>query len=200
MKKYKVLRVAYSTEEGTIMLPDNVKLYQTDKWDTPTEWEGKTGLTCYSYRAIIPYTQDNWNLLTSSKQSTALFAYNLVKEYIVITITAIHPFDELPVTNIEPSIPNTVYCKFIGFSKDSIIETDFIKILKGDGEYFDCVVVGTKDIYTEDKMVIQRRPIHIDDLVLEAPGSIKTAKSSKEEFEGHFNETLLKIQCNENNN
>lgn len=138
-------------------------------------------------------------MLTSLKQSLALFAYNLVKEYIVITITDVHLFDELPVTTVEPSLPHPIYCKFMGFYKDRIIESDFIKILSGDGECFDCVVNSTKDIYNEDKIVIQRKPICIDDLILEAPSRIKTVKSSKEEFDKHFNETLLKIQSNENN-
>lgn len=37
MKKYKVLRFAYSVEEGTIILPDNVEVFQTDKRDISTE-------------------------------------------------------------------------------------------------------------------------------------------------------------------
>lgn len=196
MKKYKVLRLGYSNEEDVIMLPDDVELFQTKKQNTPTEWKGKIGLTCCSYRAIILYTQDNWNMLTSSKQSLALFAYNLVKEYIVITITDIHSFDELPITTIEPSITHNVYCKFLGIFKDTIIASDFIKILGGDGEYFDCVITSTKDIYNEDKVAIHRKLLYIDDLIHEAPTRIKTAKSSKEEFDKQFNETLFKIQNN----
>lgn len=112
MEKYKILRFAYTNEETFVIVPDGTKFFKIDEFKTKTEWEDKKNLTNCTYVAIVPYTKKNWKTLSNDKQTFSLNVYNLVNEYIILRLDQIYPLEELPITDIPPSIEHPIYCKW----------------------------------------------------------------------------------------
>lgn len=196
MEKYKILRFAYTNEETFVIVPDGTKFFKIDEFKTKVEWEDKKNLTNCTYVAIVPYTKKNWKTLSNDKQTFSLNVYNLVNEYIILRLDQIYPLEELPITDIPPSIEHPIYCKWYNLNhKMENWCTDYIKVNSTDGEYFDCTVVNRRGWYDEEieSNSISREMLETSNLIRESHKE-KTVQSTKEEFNKNFEEVLSKLK------
>lgn len=115
-KEYKIWRFAYDSYVDKILVPDDVKLYcinkdrsnersiHIDKLDNPI-WNE-------TYIAVMPYSEELWELSNDKRQSYNLYQFNVNNKYIIWLFDQIYPLcSDFPETNIVPIVP-TSYIRY----------------------------------------------------------------------------------------
>ena len=115
-KEYKIWRFAYDSYVDKILVPDDVKLYcinkdrsnersiHIDKLDNPI-WNE-------TYIAVIPYSEELWELSNDKRQSYNLYQFNVNNIYIIWVLDQVYPLcSDFPETNIVPVVP-TSYIRY----------------------------------------------------------------------------------------
>ena len=86
-KEYKIQRLVYNSYVDKILVPDNIKLYcinkdrsnersiHIDKLDNPI-WNE-------TYIAVMPYSEELWELSNDKRQSYNLYQFNVNNKYII---------------------------------------------------------------------------------------------------------------------
>ena len=115
-KEYKIWRFAYDSYVDKILVPDDVKLYcinkdrsnersiHIDKLDNPI-WNE-------TYIAVMPYSEELWELSNDKRQSYNLYQFNVNNIYIIWVLDQVYPLcSDFPETNIVPVVP-TSYIRY----------------------------------------------------------------------------------------
>ena len=129
-KEYKIWRFAYDSYVDKILVPDDVKLYcinkdrsnersiHIDKLDNPI-WNE-------TYIAVMPYSEELWELSNDKRQSYNLYQFNVNNKYIIWLFDQIYPLcDNFPETNEIPIVPISYICyrtERLKFHKDEYLE------------------------------------------------------------------------------
>lgn len=114
-KEYKIWRFAYDSYVDKILVPDDVKLYcinkdrsnersiHIDKLDNPI-WNE-------TYIAVMPYSEELWELSNDKRQSYNLYQFNVNNKYIIWVFDQIYPLcDDFPETTEVPIVPISYIC------------------------------------------------------------------------------------------
>lgn len=111
-KEYKIWRFAYNSYVDKILVPDDIKLYcvnkdrsnersiNIDKLDNPI-WNE-------TYIAVMPYSEELWELSNDKRQSYNLYQFNVNNIYIIWVLDQVYPLcSDFPETNIAPVVPTS---------------------------------------------------------------------------------------------
>lgn len=111
-KEYKIWRFAYDSYVDKILVTDDVKLYcinkdrsnersiHIDKLDNPI-WNE-------TYIAVMPYSEELWELSNDKRQSYNLYQFNVNNIYIIWVLDQVYPLcSDFPETNIVPVVPTS---------------------------------------------------------------------------------------------
>lgn len=111
-KEYKIWRFAYDSYVDKILVPDNVKLYCVNKDRTDEKSihidELDNPIWNETYIAVMPYSEELWELSNDKRQSYNLYQFNVNNKYIIWLFDQIYPLcDDFPETNIIPVVPTS---------------------------------------------------------------------------------------------
>lgn len=115
-KEYKIWRFAYDSYVDKILVPDNVKLYCVNKNRTDEKSihidELNKPIWNETYIAVLPYSEELWELSNDKRQSYNLYQFNVNDKYIIWVFDQIYPLcSDFPETNIVPIVP-TSYIRY----------------------------------------------------------------------------------------
>lgn len=115
-KEYKIWRFAYDSYVDKILVPDNVKLYCVNKDRTDEKSihidELDNPIWNETYIAVMPYSEELWELSNDKRQSYNLYQFNVNDKYIIWVFDQIYPLcSDFPETNIVPIVP-TSYIRY----------------------------------------------------------------------------------------
>lgn len=115
-KEYKIWRFAYDSYVDKILVPDNVKLYCVNKDRTDEKSihidELDNPIWNETYIAVMPYSEELWELSNDKRQSYNLYQFNVNNKYIIWLFDQIYPLcSDFPETNIVPIVP-TSYIRY----------------------------------------------------------------------------------------
>lgn len=114
-KEYKIWRFAYDSYVDKILVPDDVKLYCINK-DRSNERSiniDKLNKPIWNetYIAVMPYSEELWELSNDKRQSYNLYQFNVNNKYIICVFDQIYPLcDNFPETNEIPIVPISYIC------------------------------------------------------------------------------------------
>ena len=125
--KYKIVRLMRDGDsyEDTIYLPADVKLYKYDDYNSKVKFEGNTysqqfyfGVTEWSEEKEHIAQNMHYDVLGEKDNypvinSLAFTSYSLFNKYLIYVLKNAAPYigESLPLTDIFPTIPETIYVK-----------------------------------------------------------------------------------------
>lgn len=114
-KKYKIWRFAYHSYVDNIIIPNDVKLYciNKDRSDDNGVYIDELNKTIWNetYIAVMPYSNELWELSNDKSQTCNLYQFNVNDEYIIWLFNQIYPLcDNFPETTEIPIVPISYIC------------------------------------------------------------------------------------------
>lgn len=200
MERYKLERLAYgSLEKEELIVPDGTKFFCFNSYKSKLQSENKIKITINSYVSIIPYNEENYNIVNKEDNTIALYVYNLSDEYIILILKDVFPLENLKLSEVLPSIDKPIYFKQCNFKHTPDRRfTDYIKVhpMKEVIDELDVTVVSRIAWFDErvDVNNICREYREIKSVVLSDYFREKSIASTKEEFEKNYNEVISNFE------